>query len=427
MILAYRVLVNFLYPFLFIFLYLRILSKKEDPIRFKEKISVKSFNVKKNPNAKLLWFHAASIGEFKSIIPVVEKLNKNNNNFQFLITTTTLSSSSLAITELKKFDNVQHRFLPFDVGFLMDSFLQGWKPEKIFLVDSEIWPNLILKAKEKKIPIALINARITKKSFERWSIFPRTAKRIFKLINLFLCSNQETKSFLEKLDVKNIKYEGNIKFTNKIETKDLDDKNKKILSKARFWVAASIHKDEEILCLKTHLKIKEKYSDIITIIAPRHLNKVNQIKSISESFNLKTQILNDNEEIFDNAEIIIINSFGVLQKYFLYAKSVFIGKSTIERLKNDSGQNPIDAAKMNCKIYHGPYVSNFNEVYKILRDYDISHSVHNYDELSKNLILDLKNSKKEESVNLNSIQDLGLNILSNTMIQIEKFLNDKTQ
>ena len=427
MILVYRLLVNFLYPFLFIFLYLRIIKKKEDPKRFKEKILVKSFNVKKNLNTRLLWFHAASIGEFKSIIPIIEKLNENYKNYQFLVTTTTLSSSNLAKTELKKFNNVEHRFIPFDVGFLMENFLESWKPDRIFLVDSEIWPNLILKAKAKRIPIALINARITKKSFNRWSIFPGAAKKVFNLIKLSLCSNQETKSFLKKLDAKNVKCEGNIKFSNKIELKDLNDKNKKLLSKARFWIAASIHKEEDIFCLRAHLKIKREYSDVMTIIAPRHLNKVNKIKSLSERLNLKAQILNNNDVISDDTEIVIINFFGALQDYFLYAKSVFMGKSTVDKLKNDSGQNPIDAAKMNCKIYHGPYVSNFNEVYEILRDHNISHSIKSYDDLGKKIIFDLKNPKKEKNVDLNSIKDLGQNILSNTMTQIENFLNDKTE
>ena len=112
---------------------------------------------------------------------------------------------------------------------------------------------------------------------------------------------------------------------------------------------------------------------------------------------LKTQILNDNDEISNNAEIIIINSFGVLQKYFRYAKSVFVGKSMIKRLENDSGQNPIDAAKFDCKIYHGPYVSNFNEVYEILKKENFSYLINNYNELCHNLIRDLQNPVKKYS------------------------------
>ena len=121
-----------------------------------------------------------------------------------MISTTTYSSSTLAQQELKKFNNVYHRFFPFDVGFLINKFLLFWKPDVIFLVDSEIWPNLILKANKLKIPLILINARITSKSFKKWMMFPSTAKNIFNLFDLCLASNLETKIFLEKLNAKNI-------------------------------------------------------------------------------------------------------------------------------------------------------------------------------------------------------------------------------
>ena len=107
MIKAYRILTLFLYPFLFIFLFYRILIKKEDPKRFKEKILPSSFNVKKRNNSKLFWFHAASIGEFKSIIPIIDQLRNENQNLDFLITTTTLSSGNLAKNELKRLKNVE--------------------------------------------------------------------------------------------------------------------------------------------------------------------------------------------------------------------------------------------------------------------------------------------------------------------------------
>ena len=180
MILAYRILTNILYPFLFIFLYSRVLLKKEDPTRYKEKILVKHFNVTKTKNYELLWFHAASVGEFKSIIPIIKDLNKKKSNIEFLITTATLSSGQLAKSELQKFNNAYHRFMPMDVNYLIEKFLILWKPKRIFLIDSEIWPNLILKAKENNIPISLLNARLTKKSFNRWKIFSKTAEKIYR-------------------------------------------------------------------------------------------------------------------------------------------------------------------------------------------------------------------------------------------------------
>ena len=425
MILLYRILTNILYPFLYIFLLIRVLKKKEDPKRYKEKIFVKHFNVKKSKNSKLLWFHTASVGELKSIIPIIKKINDKEKDYEFLITTTTLSSSRLAEEKFKVFENITHRFMPLDVNYIIEKFLNEWKPEKIFLVDSEIWPNLILKVKEYKIPIALINARLTKKSLNRWLLFLKTARKIFKVFDLCLCSNKETKNFLQELNAKNIKYEGNIKFVNDENKKIFENQNIRTLSNSRFWVAASIHKEEDIFCLKTHIEIKKKYNDVITVIAPRHIDRVEKIKKLSESFNLKTQILNQNEKILQNNEIIIINSYGELQNYFLHAKSVFIGKSMIKRLKNDSGQNPIDAAYLNCKVYHGPYVSNFHEIYEILKNNNTSYQINHYRELSKNLIFDLNKFQKHNKFSKN-MELLGKEIFTKTMSSIEIFLNEKS-
>ena len=425
MILFYRVLTNILYPFLIIVLLLRVFFKKEDSKRYKEKIFVKNFNIKKKNNSILYWFHAASIGEFRSIVPIIKNLNENKKNTQFLITTTTLSSSHLVKKEFNKFDNIFHRFMPLDINHLINKFLNGWKPKKIFLVDSEIWPNLILNAEQKKIPIALINARLTKKSFSRWLKFPKTAEKIFGIFHLCICSNNETKKFLERLKAKKINYMGNIKFINEIHKSELSKNNYKMLKNSRFWVAASIHKEEDILCLKAHIEIKKRYNDVITIIAPRHIKRVTKIKSLSESLGLNTQILNQNDDILNKTEIVILNSFGVLNDYFQHAKSVFIGKSMVKKLKNDSGQNPIDAAYLNCKIYHGPYVSNFDEVYEILKQNEISQRVEHLHDLSQNLIEDLKNIKKVPGDKSNNIQILGKSILLNTMKTINNFLYDK--
>ena len=424
MIQAYRVLTIILYPFLFIFLYYRKIIKKEDPKRFKEKILVSHFDVIKK-KSKLIWFHAASIGEFKSIIPIIEELNTKNQNFTFLITTTTISSGNLAKKELKKFHNVEHRFFPFDVTFLIDKFLCLWEPDTIFLVDSEIWPNLILKAKQYNIPIALINARLTSRSFFKWMIFPNTAKKIFGVFSLCLCSNLETKNFLKKLNVKEVYYKGNIKLIGKVDKEKIDDINKSFLLKERFWFAASTHREEDKFCLKTHIELKKKFNDVITIIAPRHVERSKEIKFLSEKFKLNAQILNKDENILKNKEIIIINFFGDLNNYFKYAKSVFIGKSMIKKLRNEGGQNPIEAAKLECKVYHGPYVYNFEDIYKILENNNISKKIENYMELSKNLVIDLENANKQKNENINLINNLGQKTLTDTMVIVDNFLNVK--
>tara|TARA_E500000178_G_scaffold356681_1_gene437082 strand:- start:6916 stop:8199 length:1284 start_codon:yes stop_codon:yes gene_type:complete len=422
MILTYRILTTILYPFLFLFVYYRIFIKKEDPKRFKEKILTSQFKIVKDDKSKLIWFHAASIGEFKSIIPIISEINTKNKNLRFLVTTTTVSSGDLAKTELKKFKNIEHRYFPFDVGFLFDNFLSLWKPEKIFLVDSEVWPNLLLKAQKYKIPVALINARLTSKSFNRWMFFPNIAKKIFGVFDLFICSNIKTQRFLEKLKLKNIYYKGNIKLADGINEKEISNFHEPILRKKKFWFAASTHQEEDIFCLKTHLELKKDFDSITTIIAPRHIDRVGKIKTLSQKFNLKTQILNKGETILNDKEVVIINYFGSLKEFFKFSKSVFIGKSLSQKFKNNGGQNPIEAAKLKCKIYHGPYVCNFEEIYDLLKKYNISNQIQDFKGLSENLTKDLKYPQEKNNQNFDAIQILGKTTLNDTVQIVEKFL-----
>tara|TARA_B100000902_G_scaffold398555_1_gene465753 strand:- start:4378 stop:5658 length:1281 start_codon:yes stop_codon:yes gene_type:complete len=424
MILLYRIITSFLYPLLVILIYARKIFKKEDSLRFKEKIFTSHFNIKKKNNNKLIWFHAASIGEFKSIVPIINELNFNHSKLEFLITTTTLSSSEIAKIELKKITNANHRFLPLDVNFLIKRFIKEWNPDFIFLVDSEIWPNLILNAKKLEIPIALINARITFKTSKRWMMFFNVAEKIFNHFSLCLTSNLETKKFLLNLNVKNVHFFGNLKLINRIKEDQIKSVNEAVLTKKRFWLAASTHGGEDEFCIKTHLLLKKKYPDIISIIAPRHIERAKKIKTLGDSFKLNTQILNRNEKIEEDKEIIIINTFGVLQEYYKFAKSVFIGKSVIKKLKNVGGQNPIDAAKLGCRIYHGPYIYNFEEVYKILENNYISSKIESPEELSYNLVKDLGSTEKKNNQISNEINSLGQKTLANTINEIRKFINE---
>ncbi len=425
MFFIYRFLTIISYPFLIILIYLRKFQKKEHKIRFKEKIFSSYFNVLRKKNFKLVWFHAASIGELKSILPIIKEINKRESNFEFLITTITLSSSNLAETELKQFENVQHRFFPLDVDFLIKSFLKKWKPDFIFLVDSEIWPNLIINAKKNKITLAIINARITRKSSKRWLRFRETAERIFKNIDLCLSSNRETYEFFLKFN-KNVFLTGNIKLISKNYLEVKENFNEKRLIKKKIWLAASTHKNEEAFCLKAHLKLKKEFDNLITIIAPRHIVRVNEIKKICNNFNLKSQILNKDDLISDENEVIIINSFGDLDQFFKIAKCVFIGKSINPKLKDQGGQSPIDAASLGCKIYHGPYIYNFKEIYEILKKNEITEEIETFDELADKIKSDFSIESKKHDKFRKIMVSLKQDTLNATMKKVNNFLFNET-
>ena len=423
MIYFYKHLTNLLYPIIIIFIYCRKLINKEDPNRYKEKLFSSHFNIKRKKNLKLIWFHAASIGEVKSILPIIHELNSKRSDLEFLITTVTLSSSIIIKEETKKLRNVTHRFFPADIDFLIKRFLRLWNPYAIFFVDSEIWPNLIIEAKKLKIFLIIINARITSKTFNRWFLIHKAAKEIFGSFDLCLCSNSETKKYLRILNAKNILNNGNIKLTSKISNIDLNKLNKSILSKRKFWCAISTHKGEEDICLRVHLNLKKKVKNILTILAPRHINRVIEIENLCEKLNLSFQTLNEKDSIDKNKEIIIINHFGALPKYLKYSKSVFIGKSLLKNLILDGGQSPIEAAKLGCKVYHGPYVYNFKEIYQILHRNNISKKIKNIADLTKNLLIDFTRSKENNNNKFNAImKNLEKKIMFATMKNINKLL-----
>ncbi|MBL6857825.1 MAG: 3-deoxy-D-manno-octulosonic acid transferase [Pelagibacteraceae bacterium] len=422
MLQVYRYLTYFIFPLLVILIYFRSFFNKEDKFRFKEKIFSSNFKANRENSKKLIWFHAASIGECLSILPLVNELGKNNKSLQFLITTVTLSSSKLLEKKLSNNTNISHRFFPLDLERLSEKFLKAWKPDLVCFVDSEIWPNFLFKIKEKKIPLLLLNARITKKSLNRWTIVLSFAKKVFNNFDLCLPASNESKNNLKYLEVKNFKHIGNLKYSVESTYDKLADSNKKVLDNYNTWCAASTHNGEEHFILKTHLEIKKKYSNILTIIIPRHVDRAVYIKNLSDKFNLKTQILNENDLINSSAEILIINSFGVMPKYFNYCKNIFIGKSLIKEKQNVSGQNPIEAAKSGCKIFHGPYVYNFQEVYELLRKYDLAEEITKEQMLAEKIIESFKNPKKINYQQVDQLNRYGKKILEETTILIERHL-----
>ncbi len=423
MLQVYRYLTYFLFPIFIILIYFRSLFNKEDKKRFKEKIFSSHFMARKDNSKKLVWFHAASIGECLSILPLIDEINNKNNNINFLITTVTLSSSKLLENKLNKYNNIDHRFLPLDIILLVENFLSSWKPDLVCFVDSEIWPNFLFKIKEKKIPLLLINARLTKKSFNRWNVILNFAKKVFSNFDLCITANEESKDNLSKLNVKNLKYIGNLKYSVQSIYEELGDSNKKVLNNYKTWCAASTHSGEELIVIRTHLRIKKNYNNVLTIIIPRHIGRSFSIKSLSKKFNLKTQILNDNDLINPNTEILIINSFGVLPKYFNYCKNIFIGKSFVKEKENVGGQNPIEAAKLGCKIFYGPYVYNFKEIYERLKSYGMAEKIDKEIELAEKIIENFKKPMIKDQEKVNLLNTYGKKILKETALEVNAYLN----
>ena len=377
MLFIYRILINFIFILSPLIILFRLLKKKENPIRVKEKLGLFS---KKKLHGKLIWFHGASVGELQSVVPLVEKFEKDRNIKQILITSNTLSSSKIIKNlNLKK---VVHQFFPIDTNFISKRFINYWKPSKVFFIDSEIWPNIILNLKEKKIPIILINGRITKKTFKRWKYLSSFSSKIFSSFNLCLASGTKSFFYLKKLNASNIKLIGNLKFSqseNKI-TK-LNNKLMIFLKNKKIWCASSTHQSEELICGMVHLSLKKRIKNLITIIIPRHVERSMQIKKELEKLNLIVHVDEPKYKINPNTDIYLVNSYGKTKKFFTLSKNVFLGGSLIDH----GGQNPLEAARFGCNVLHGPNVHNFSEIYEFLEKNRISHKVLNQNAMTNSL------------------------------------------
>ena len=271
----------------------------------------------------------------------------------------------------------------------------------------------------------MINGRITKKTLRRWCWFPTFAEKVFNNFDLCLPCSKDSRDNLKILKVKKISYFGNIKFTVKAKKESLDEANIKILDTFKVWCAASTHDGEESLVVKTHKEIRKKYNNVLSIIIPRHINRVPHIKSLIIKSNLDFQILNEGDIITGNKEVLIINSFGVLFKYFSYCKNIFIGKSLIKKLRAVGGQNPIEAAKLNCKVYFGPYVSNFQEVYDFLKANNMAEQINDEYDLSNKIIKNFESSKNIDNGNIDLLNNYGDKILQHTIMELNKLVDIK--
>ena len=415
MLIIYRCLINFLNIIAPLIIFFRIKKKKEHPKRYKEKFGVMS-NTRKA--GKLIWFHGSSVGEILSIIPLIHKFEKNKKINQILVTSSTLSSSK--VFKKYKFKKTIHQFFPIDTKVIVKKFLNYWRPNTVFFIESEIWPNFINEIKNAGIKLILLNGRITKKSYNRWIKLKNFSNYLFKKFDLCLSQNQETSNYLKLLGAKNIKNYGNLKFSEHIEKQNII-KNKYLdnffKKKKKIFCGVSTHMSEEEFCAKIHKELKKKWPKLLTIIIPRHVERCNQIVESLEKYELKIHKHSSKKTINKKVDIYLVDTFGETKFFLKRCPIVFLGGSLIEH----GGQNPIEAARFGCKVLHGPNISNFTEVYELLKKYNISSLINQ----NKEAVLKVKkilSKKSSPNSDLFKLKALGKNVLNKNYKELVKYI-----
>ena len=390
---------------------LRIFKGKEDINRFKEKYCLSSITRK---DGKLIWFHGSSVGEIMSVIPLIYQYEKDNSINQILITSSTLSSAK--ILKKYKFKKSIHQFFPIDFIFFSKLFLNYWNPSIAIFIESEIWPSMYKVLYKKKIPLILLNARITKKTFNKWLIIKKYAYSIFKNITSAYPQNNETINYLKKLNVRSINFIGNLKFIeNPYDKKDYtNNKINNLFKNYKKWVAASTHEDEELICAKTHIILKKNIQDLITIIIPRHINRKYEIISKLKSLKLNVVCHSNKLKKLDKVDIYLVDTYGESKKFYKISKTVFLGGSLVNR----GGQNPLEAARYGSKILHGNNVQNFKDIYAYLNLLNISKKIKTSEQIASAI-----NFKSTKNNNL-EIKKIGQEVLKRTLNELNVFIKN---
>ena len=407
---AYYLITKVLYYLLYPYLHLRILRKKECPLRYKEKLGV---SLKTRNNGYLIWFHCSSIGELKSIFPIIDHYLKKN---QILVTTSTLSSNQVFQKKYYNTKNIIHQYAPIDSPQIVKKFFKKWNPNIIFFTESEIWPNQIFYAKNKNIPIILLNARISNKSFIKWKLIKSGMNKILNCFDLILCQSKESADYFNYFETNNVKILGNLKF---VVSENFENENKEEnfnLQKKLIFIALSTHSTEEEFCIKVHASLKSQYPNLLTIIIPRHINRIPEIQKIITNAKLNFLIVETLDNFENNTDILIINSYGNTKKILKSSKYVFIGGSLV----NHGGQNPIEVAYNNALIFHGPYVHNFTEIYDFLNKENIAFKINSEIELIDQLKAKFNNYQNKNIKE--KIIKIGDEILSSTLKKLDEYI-----
>lgn len=349
-------------PFLALLLKYRVSIGKEDKNRLSERMGETAMP---RPAGQLIWIHAASVGEAQSALILIARIHQIQPNVNFLVTSGTLTSANLMAKRLPP--NAAHQFYPLDHPKWVKRFLNHWKPDLALWMESELWPNMLLTLKDKKIPAVLINARLSDKSYKRWKLLHGTIQKILSSFSLIMTQTDKDAERYKSLGAEQVFVTDNLKYSaaplpyNETDLSKLQN----AIGDRKIWLYASTHDGEESLACWLHKNLKQTHSNLLTIIVPRHPERRNDIEKECKSAGLSVSMRGENKNLpNDKTDIYIADTLGELGLFYRLSPIAMIGRS----FSNDGGggHNPIEAAQLDCAVLTGPNVQYQTEIFETM-------------------------------------------------------------
>jgi 3-deoxy-D-manno-octulosonic-acid transferase len=311
-----------------------------------------------------VWIHGASVGEVLAAAALIERLRALN--LRILLTSGTVTSAAIVA---KRFPpDVIHQYVPYDSPRYVARFLDHWRPSLALFIESDLWPNLILSSAARRLPMVLINGRMSQRSFPRWQRVQGTIAALLDKFDVCLAQSKTDAERFRTLGCPNVVVTGNLKLD--VPAPPADPEALRIMQfavgKRPIVAAASTHAGEEAAIIETHARLRTEFPGLLTIIAPRHPDRGPGIAEIATAMRLKTALRSRGDIPTPTTDIYVADTMGELGLVYRLAPIVFMGGSLVRH----GGQNPIEPAKLGAAIVHGPHVWNFTELYAALDNVD---------------------------------------------------------
>lgn len=355
-LLGYRGAGILLYPLVGPYLSYRAMKGKEDRSRRLERLGYASLA---RPRGPLVWVHAASVGETIAVMPMIRELRRRE--IHVLLTTGTVTSANLVQARLA--DEVIHQYVPLDLKFPIKRFIAYWKPDACITVESEIWPTTIAELARRQIPQIRVNARISDRSFDRWSNRSSLAESLFGKLSLVVAQSDVDAERFRDLGAWPVIVSGNLKSDTDPPACDetVLDRYRRQIGNRQTWAAISTFEGEEKAAATVHRALKPRNGQL-TILVPRHPDRADGIEEMLKAEGLTVARRSRNDAITQETDVFLGDTIGEMGLYLRLTEVAFVGKS----LSNEGGQNPLEPAMIGCAVLSGPHVQNFREAYQHL-------------------------------------------------------------
>ncbi len=393
----------------------RLKLGKEDPERIGERRGITRGT---RPHGPVVWIHGASVGEVLASAALIERLR--GLNIRILLTSGTVTSAAIVA---KRFPpDIIHQYVPWDSPRYVARFLEHWRPSLALFIESDLWPNLILQSAARRLPMVLINGRMSHRSFPRWKRVHGTISALLEKFDICLAQSRTDAERFAALGCRNVVTTGNLKLDVPAPPAD-PQKLERLMSLTRgrpVVVAASTHPGEEEILIETHGTLAGFFPHLLTVVVPRHPDRGPPIWRLVDAAGLKASLRSRDEMPVASTDIYVADTMGELGLFYRLAGAVFMGGSLVPH----GGQNPIEAVKLGASIVHGPHVFNFTDVYDALDSAGGARTADGQEALAKQLGQLLANPEAREAMMAAServVAELG-GALERTLAALEPYL-----